>query len=143
MNPLLPHAANLVMANDALKIARGATWKELYVRGTIPGGCSAEARYLSDGKAIHFDRSPIGPGSVTWAEFTDFIRSGLTDEIVADLEAAMADWNRYNHDPDNRGDLTYSSCTSRFRELERQIVANAMATTTAEGVQLDLFGAIA
>jgi hypothetical protein len=140
VNPLLRHVGDLVHTHDALAMARGGTWKELWIRTCIPGGCSTDVRYHSDGKAIRFDRSPEGPGVVTWAEFADMIRSGLTDHLVADLEAAMADWNRYNHDPDNRGDLTYSSCSSWMRELERQIVANALG---AQPVQLDLFGAVA
>lgn len=140
MNPLLRHVGDLVHAHDALAVARGATWKELWIRTCIPGGSSADVRYRSDSKAIHFDRSPEGPGQVTWNEFAEMIRAGLTDQLVADLEAALADWNRYNHEPATRGDLTYASCVGRMRELTKQVVANALG---AQPVQLDLFGAVA
>ena len=141
MNPLLRHVAHLVFAHDALRIARGESWDHMYVRTTTPGGGGGDTSYRSGTKAITIDRSPDGPGVVTWAEFAEFIRSGLTDELVADLEAAIADWHRFNHRPAERGDLTYRSCTARFRELEARIVANALAVTPAEAepMQLDLF----
>ncbi len=144
MNPLLRHVAHLVGAHDAHAIAQGSGWDRMYVRTTSPGGHGSEVAYRSGTKAITVDRSPDGPGVVTWAEFAEFIRSGLTDALVADLAAAMGDWRRFNHRPAERGDLTYSSCTARFRELEAQIVANAMAGAAGDAVpvQLGLFEAV-
>lgn len=139
MNPLLRHVARLVFAHDALAIARGTGWERLYVRQTSGGGGGGDVAYSCGSKAITVDRSPDGPGVVTWAEFADFIRTGLTDDLVADLKVAMNDWYRFNHVPAERGDLTYESCTARFRELEARIVANALAADD-HTVQLDLFG---
>ena len=142
MNPLLRHVARLVFAHDALAIARGTGWERLYARQTCPGGGGGDVAYRSGSKAITITRSPDGPGVVTWAEFADFIRTGLTDDLVADLKVAMNDWHRFNHVPAERGDLTYASCTARFRELEARIVANALAADD-HAVQLDLFGVVA
>ena len=139
MNPLLRHVAHLVFAHDALAIARGTGWERMYVRSTSRGGRHDGVAYSCGTKAITVTRSPDGPGVVTWAEFADFIRAGLTDDLVADLKVAMNDWHRYNHVPAERGDLTYESCTARFRELEARIVANALAADD-HAVQLDLFG---
>ncbi len=138
MNPLLRHVAHLVFAHDAHAIAQGNDWDHMYVRTTTPGGHGGEVAYRSGMKAITVDRSPDGPGVVTWAEFAEFIRAGLTDALVADLAAAMADWRRFNHEPAERGDLTYSSCTARFRELEAQIVANALAGTVGDAAPVQL-----
>jgi hypothetical protein len=142
MNPLLRHVACLVFAHDALAIARGTGWERLYVRQTSVGGGGGEVAYRSGTKAITVTRSPDGPGVVTWAEFADFIRTGLTDDLAADLKVAMADWHRFNHRSAERGDLTYESITARFREMEARIVANALAADD-HAVQLDLFEVVA
>lgn len=141
MNPLLRHVApHLVTAQDALAVAHGADWRDLWIRSTHPGGIGQHLAFRAGSTRIDVERSPDGPGTVTWAELADMIRAGLTDQLVADLEAAVADWMTYNHDPEGRGDLTYESCTGRFRELGRQIVANGLGPTVE---QLDLFGGAA
>lgn len=141
MNPLLRHVApHLVTAQDALAIAHGADWRTSHQRSVLMGIRTADIAFRAGNARIDIERSPDGPGTVTWAEIADVIRAGLTDELVADLKAAAADWMTYNHDPDGRGDLTYESCTGRFRELERQIVANGLGPAVE---QLDLFGGAA
>lgn len=138
MNPLLHHLGQLVHAIDCERIAKGGTWKELWIRGCFPGYSSPEASYTSTGKAITFTRSPDGPGVVTWAEFAEMIRRGLTPDLEAELTAALNDWGRYNHEPANRGDLTYASCVGRMRAACTQVVVNSIGATPAFE-QLDLF----
>lgn len=141
MNPLLRHVSHhAVVAHDALKIARGGTWRDLWLRNVLGGACTHEVRFTANAKAITITRSPDGPGVVTWAEVAELIRAGLDDDLVADLRSALADWNTYNHDPAGRGDLTHDSCTGRMREVERRVVDNALAPAA---VQLDLFGVTA
>lgn len=142
MNPLLHVvAAQAVNAQDALRMAEGASWQDLWIRNVWGASWSGETRIECTPKVITILKSPDGAGKVTWAEVAEMIRAGLTEQLTDDLRAAVADWGTFNHDPANRGDLTYASCTDRFRELEQQIIANALGSS--EPAQLSFFDLLA
>ena len=143
MNPLLRHLVpQLIHYGDAIKIADGGTWKDLWLKTTLPGAMNGAVAYRSDATKITVTRSPDGEGTVTWAEIAEVIAAGLTPELAAEARDAGRRWRAFNDGAPIDGD-TYSTCTARFRSIEHRIAAHGLDVLAQVDGQMSLFEAVA